>query len=263
MLVLKYFCEVNTKQIFFPNVAFCVLLCLLNAVQLGGKLHLGELALVLLRRDVSTDLSGALDTIAGQDPLCRYLLRVEPGLDVRIVKSLPRIIVETSFMYFLHHLGSQDRGEFVCNPRRQLSSWVGVSHVAKVAALTSQRSDEESCQVGHAPHKTSLRRVLSVKDTVVDDVILLWCLYPRSLEDKVPVLQRRRTVEGVVGDVIVGVERSKFSRADHVLVPALSIDRVMEDVVQSISRYISEGCLQSDHSEAGVICLTGPDLGRS
>ena len=159
-------------------------------------------------------------------------------------------------MYFLHHLGSQDRGEFVCNPRRQLSSWtghlslllslsltwVGVSHVAKVAALTSQRSDEESCQVGHAPHKTSLRRVLSVKDTVVDDVILkqieslidisligsdiraphlLWCLYPRSLEDKVPVLQRRRTVEGVVGDVIVGVERSKFSRADHVLVPAL------------------------------------------
>ena len=81
-----------------------------------------------------------------------------------------------------------------------------------------------------------------MKDTVVDDVILkqieslidisligseiraphlLWCLYPRSLEDKVPVLQRRRTVEGVVGDVIVGVERSKFSRADHVLVPAL------------------------------------------
>ena len=73
-------------------------------------------------------------------------------------------------------------------------------------------------------------------------------------------------MEGVVGDVIVGVERSKFSRADHVLVPALkwrilgirlrreiniylSIDRVMEDVVQSISRYISEGCLQSDHSE--------------
>ena len=104
MLVLKYFCEVNTKQIFFPNVAFCVLLCLLNAVQLRGQLHLGELALVLLRRDVSTDLSGApgkvsqtegrggysLDTIAGQDPLCRYLLRVEPGLDVRIVKSLKR-----------------------------------------------------------------------------------------------------------------------------------------------------------------------------
>ena len=59
MLVLKYFCEVNTKQIFFPNVAFCVLLCLLNAVQLRGQLHLGELALVLLRRDVSTDLSGA------------------------------------------------------------------------------------------------------------------------------------------------------------------------------------------------------------
>jgi len=89
-----------------------------------------------------------------------------------VMKSLPRIIVETSFMYFLDHLRSQYRGEFVSNPRRQLASWVGVSHVAEVAALASQGSHEEACQVGQSPHEPSLWRILFVKDTVVDDVIL-------------------------------------------------------------------------------------------
>ena len=204
-------------------------------------------------------------------------------------------------MYFLHHLGSQDRGEFVCNPRRQLSSWtghlslllslsltwVGVSHVAKVAALTSQRSDQESCQVGHAPHKTSLRRVLSVKDTVVDDVILkqieslidISLIGSRYQSPAPPVVfvskisggqspcsseeadsggrSRRRHCWGWEIQVLssrscacpsseVTDLEDQIEKRDNIY---LSIDRVMEDVVQSICRYISEGCLQSDHSE--------------
>ena len=38
------------------------------------------------------------------------------------VSHLPGVIIETSFVYFLHHLGSQNGGEFVGHPRRQLSS---------------------------------------------------------------------------------------------------------------------------------------------
>ena len=53
-----------------------------------------------------------------------------------------------------------------------ISTWVRVSHVAEVAALASQGSHEEACQVGQSPHEPSLWRILFVKDTVVDDVIL-------------------------------------------------------------------------------------------
>ena len=117
------------------------------------------------------------------EPLCLSLYQIYTN-----ISYLPRIIVETSFMYFLDHLRSQYRGEFVSNPRRQLASltrtvtyqlpshcpltWVGVSHVAEVAALASQGSHEEACQVGQSPHEPSLWRILFVKDTVVDDVIL-------------------------------------------------------------------------------------------
>ena len=39
------------------------------------------------------------------------------------LSHLPRVIIETSFVYFLHHLGSQNGGEFVGHPGRQLSSY--------------------------------------------------------------------------------------------------------------------------------------------
>ncbi len=52
------------------------------------------------------------------------------------------------------------------------STWVGVSHVAEGATLAAQGGHEEPCQVGQASDKPSLWRVVSVKDTVVDDVIL-------------------------------------------------------------------------------------------
>ena len=51
-------------------------------------------------------------------------------------------------------------------------TWVRVSHVAKRATLASQWGYKEPCKVGQSPHKASLLRVVSVKDTVVDDVIL-------------------------------------------------------------------------------------------
>ena len=47
-----------------------------------------------------------------------------------------------------------------------------MSHVAEGATLAAQGSHEEACQVGQASDKPSLLRVVSVKDTVVDDVIL-------------------------------------------------------------------------------------------
>jgi len=95
---------------------------------------------------------------------------------VRVVKSLPRVIIETSFVNFLHHLRSQNGGEFVCYPGRQMSPWIRVSHVAEGATLAAQGGDQEACQVGQSPDKASLLREVSVEDTVVDDVILLWCL---------------------------------------------------------------------------------------
>ena len=53
-----------------------------------------------------------------------------------------------------------------------ISTWVRVSHVAECAALATEGSHEEARQVGQASDKPSLWRVVSVKDTVVDDVIL-------------------------------------------------------------------------------------------
>ena len=47
-----------------------------------------------------------------------------------------------------------------------------MSHVAEGATLAAQRGHEEPCQVGQASDKPSLLRIVSVKDTVVDDVIL-------------------------------------------------------------------------------------------
>ena len=47
-----------------------------------------------------------------------------------------------------------------------------MSHVAEGATLAAQGGHEEPCQVGQASDKPSLLRVVSVKDTVVDDVIL-------------------------------------------------------------------------------------------
>ena len=47
-----------------------------------------------------------------------------------------------------------------------------MSHVAEGAALAAQGGHEEPRQVGQASDKPSLLRVVSVKDTVVDDVIL-------------------------------------------------------------------------------------------
>ena len=47
-----------------------------------------------------------------------------------------------------------------------------MSHVAEGATLAAQGGHEEACEVGQAPDKPSLLRIVSVKDTVVDDVIL-------------------------------------------------------------------------------------------
>ena len=47
-----------------------------------------------------------------------------------------------------------------------------MGHVSQGAALASQGGHQEACEVRETPHKASLLRVLSVKDTVVDDVIL-------------------------------------------------------------------------------------------
>ena len=45
-------------------------------------------------------------------------------------------------------------------------------HIAEGAALAAEGCDEEACKVGQTSDKPSLLRVVSVKDTVVDDVIL-------------------------------------------------------------------------------------------
>ena len=52
------------------------------------------------------------------------------------------------------------------------STWVRVCHIAEGAALAAEGCDEEACKVGETSDKPSLLRVVSVKDTVVDDVIL-------------------------------------------------------------------------------------------
>ena len=55
----------------------------------------------------------------------------------RIVKKslshLPRVIVETSFVYFLHHLRGQNRGEFVGHPGREVSSYQAEKEKCQVA----------------------------------------------------------------------------------------------------------------------------------
>ena len=45
-------------------------------------------------------------------------------------------------------------------------------HIAEGAALAAEGCDEEACKVGQTSDKPSLLRIVSVKDTVVDDVIL-------------------------------------------------------------------------------------------
>ena len=50
---------------------------------------------------------------------------------------------------------------------------------------------------------------------------LLWGFQPGPLEHKVSVFKRWGTVEGVVGQVIVGVEDTKLRGGQHVLVPGL------------------------------------------
>ena len=45
-------------------------------------------------------------------------------------------------------------------------------HIAEGAALAAEGCYEEACKVGQTSDKPSLLRVVSVKDTVVDDVIL-------------------------------------------------------------------------------------------
>ena len=40
---------------------------------------------------------------------------------------------------------------------------------------------------------------------------LLWCLQPGPLEDKVSVLKRSRTVEGIIGQIIVRVEDTQLT----------------------------------------------------
>ena len=62
---------------------------------------------------------------------------------------------------------------------------------------------------------------------------LLWCLQPGPLEDKVSVLERRRTVQGIVGQVIVRVEDTQLRGGQHVLVPGLEIFSVLSSVLDT------------------------------
>ena len=165
-----------------------------------------------------------------------------------------------------------------------------MSHVSKVAALTSQGSHQEACQVGQSPHQSSLRWILSVKDTVVDDVILKqidslidvsliglhqnWCsvmLPPVVFVSKISGGQspcswgegdsgghsRRHHCLGwesqVPGSRSCACPSSEVARLEEQLqretMVYLSIDGIMKDVVQSISSYVCEGGLQSDHSK--------------
>ena len=46
----------------------------------------------------------------------------------------------------LDHLGGQDGGQLIGHPGRELTSWVGVRHIAQGAGGPAQGSDQEPCQ---------------------------------------------------------------------------------------------------------------------
>ena len=76
---------------------------------------------------------------------------------------------------------------------------------------------------------------------------LLWCLQPGPLEDKIPVLERSRTMEGIIGQIIVGVEDTQLTGGQHVLVPGLPVHGVVQDIVQGVGGHVGEHRLQADH----------------
>ena len=78
---------------------------------------------------------------------------------------------------------------------------------------------------------------------------LLWCLQPGPLEDKVSVLKRSRTVEGIIGQIIVRVEDTQLTWGQHVLVPSLPEYWVMKNIIESVCWHIRKHGLQADHPE--------------
>ena len=81
-------------------------------------------------------------------------------------------------------------------------------------------------------------------DGMTEDEIFLAGLQPRTLDDKVPVFQRRGARQGVVRDVVVGVQVAQFPDLQAKLVPSRPVVGVLNHVVQDRGGNVAKSGLQ-------------------